>query len=176
MITTLRQHLGKFLDKLGSKRHRRATLTGVLAIALALRLAAAKTIPLDYRHVADAVRHTSIAQNLLTLGVYGSEPGGPYAIMPPGYPLFVADIFSLTNQSLMAVRLAQAVLSIFGPVPSLLVTLAIFTISITADNPSMTPMGLGVRDAALLTPLLCVRDEITLSAAVNQRPSRRLGR
>jgi 4-amino-4-deoxy-L-arabinose transferase-like glycosyltransferase len=99
-----------YLSLLGDERHRRAVLLCLLAVAFVLRLAAALIVPIDYRLRDDAVEYVSDARHLLTLGVFGEEPGIPYAIIPPGYPLFIAAIFALTNQSLMAVRLAQVVL------------------------------------------------------------------
>jgi 4-amino-4-deoxy-L-arabinose transferase-like glycosyltransferase len=98
------------LGWLDEERHRRAALIGLLVIALALRLIAALIIPVEYRFRDDAVEYVSIARHLLTLGVFGPEPGVPYALIPPGYPLLVAGIFALTNDSLMAVRLVQVVL------------------------------------------------------------------
>lgn len=63
------------------------------------------------------------------------------------------------------------VLSIFGPAPAPLSLLAVLTISVTAGNLSLIPMGLGVRDASftLLLAQLGVPHEIALSAAVIQR-------
>lgn len=63
------------------------------------------------------------------------------------------------------------VLGIFGPAPTPLSLLAVLTISVTAGNLSLIPMGLGVRDASftLLLAQLGVPHEIALSAAVIQR-------
>ena len=63
------------------------------------------------------------------------------------------------------------VLSVLGPVPSPLALLAVLTISVTAGNLSLVPMGLGVRDASFtwLLVQLGVPGEIALSAAVIQR-------
>jgi uncharacterized protein (TIRG00374 family) len=62
-------------------------------------------------------------------------------------------------------------LSVFGPPPSVLALLAVLTISVTAGNLSMIPMGLGVRDASftVLLAQLGVPNEIALSVAVIQR-------
>jgi 4-amino-4-deoxy-L-arabinose transferase-like glycosyltransferase len=95
---------------LDEERHRRAALIGVLVVALALRLITALIIPMEYRFRDDAAAYVSIARHLLTLGVFGPEPGVPYALIPPGYPLFIAGIFALTNYSLIAVRLVQVAL------------------------------------------------------------------
>ena len=97
----------KWLD---DERHTRTALIGLLVLALVLRLTAALIIPLDYRLRADAVEYVTDARNLLTLGVFGEEPGIPYATIPPAYPLFIAGIFAVTNQSLLAVRLVQVAL------------------------------------------------------------------
>ena len=106
MIRLRDLHL-KWLD---DERHRRAVLIALLVIAFVLRLTAALSIPLDYRLRDDAVEYVTDARNLLALGVFGEEPGIPYATIPPAYPLFIAGIFALTNQSLLAVRLVQVAL------------------------------------------------------------------
>ncbi len=100
-----------YLSRLDDERYRYAVLVGLLTVAFVLRLIAALTLPIDYRfHMSDAVEYISDAHHLLTLGVFGEKPGIPYATVPPGYPLFIVGVFALTNQSLMAVRLAQIVL------------------------------------------------------------------
>ncbi len=64
------------LNWLDDKRHRRAVLSGLLVLAFALRLAAALTIPLDYRLRDDAVEYVTDAHNLLALGVFGAIATG----------------------------------------------------------------------------------------------------
>lgn len=63
------------------------------------------------------------------------------------------------------------VLSIFAPAPSLLAVLIVFTVSVTAGNLSMIPMGLGVRDISFtwLLVQLGVPKEIAFSVAMIQR-------
>lgn len=111
-MTNLRDRICLYSSWLDDERHRRTVLIGLLVVAFALRLAAALILPIDYRYRAqDAVEYVSDARHLLTLGVFGEEPGVAYAQIPPAYPLFIAAIFALTKQSLMAVRLVQVVLS-----------------------------------------------------------------
>jgi len=100
------------MNWLDDEHHRHNVLVGLLIMAFVLRLAAASIIPIDYRLQKDAVEYVSGARHLLTLGVFGEEAGVPYAIIPPGYPLFIAAVFALTGQSLMAVRLIQVVLGV----------------------------------------------------------------
>jgi uncharacterized protein (TIRG00374 family) len=79
-------------------------------------------------------------------------------------------ILDLLMLGIQALRL-WLVLSTFATPPSLLTILAVFTISVTAGNLSMIPMGLGVRDASLtlLLAQVGIPNEIALSAAVIQR-------
>jgi 4-amino-4-deoxy-L-arabinose transferase-like glycosyltransferase len=98
------------LGRLDDDRHWRVILTGLLMVAFSLRLAAALVIPIEYRFDPDAVLYVSIADNLLESGAFGADPGIPYALIPPIYPLFIACIFAVTNQGLLAVRLVQALL------------------------------------------------------------------
>lgn len=81
----------------------------------------------------------------------------------------VALLFGL-NFAVSAMRV-YLVLSVFGYPADWLVLLFVLTISVTAGNLSMIPMGLGVRDASftLLLAQLGVPNEIALSAAVIQR-------
>jgi 4-amino-4-deoxy-L-arabinose transferase-like glycosyltransferase len=110
-MTKLRSRICLYLRWLDDERYRRTVLIGLLIVAFALRLAAALILPIDYRFRDDAIEYVSDARHLLKLGVFGEEPGIPYATIPPGYPLFIAAVFALTYQSMMAVRLAQVVLA-----------------------------------------------------------------
>lgn len=110
-MTTLRRRLSLCLGWFRDDNHTRILL-GLLVVAFLLRLAAVLIIPIDYRFRNDAVQYISLAQRLLNQEQYGLEPGVPDARVPPGYPLFVAGILALTGQSLMVVRLAQAVLGV----------------------------------------------------------------
>jgi 4-amino-4-deoxy-L-arabinose transferase-like glycosyltransferase len=100
-----------FLNRLDN-RGKHVALISLLVIAFVLRLAVAMILPLDYRLQKDAVEYVSVADNLLTTGVFGSEEGVPYAKIPPGYPLFLAAIFAISGRSLLAVRAAQVVLGV----------------------------------------------------------------
>lgn len=88
----------------------------------------------------------------------------------PAIVVLGAVLLDLTMLGLQAVRL-WVILRIFGPTPSPVKLLAVFTISVTAGNLSMIPMGLGVRDASftLLLAKLGIPNEVALSAAVIQR-------
>jgi 4-amino-4-deoxy-L-arabinose transferase-like glycosyltransferase len=101
----------KVREWLRDERHCRAVLGAVLVTAFVLRLAAALVVPLDYREGRDdRTVYTRLATHLLTLGKYGADPGVPDAMIPPGYPLLVAAVFSVAGQSLMAIRLVQVLL------------------------------------------------------------------
>jgi len=79
-------------------------------------------------------------------------------------------ILDLLMFGLQTVRL-WLVLRVFGSAPSPWLLLAVLTISVTAGNLSMIPMGLGVRDASfvLLLAQLGVPNEVALSVGVIQR-------
>ncbi len=88
----------------------------------------------------------------------------------PLWGLGVVALLIGLNVMTAAVRL-YVVLLMLGQTSDWLAVLAALTISITAGNLSMIPMGLGVRDASLTLLLrqLGVPDEVALSAAVIQR-------
>ena len=98
------------LEWLGDDRCQRAILIGLLVAGLILRLTAALILPADFHYRADAVEYVSAAQNLLDHGIYGEHVGIPYAVVPPGYPLFVAAVLAVTGRSFLVLRLAQALL------------------------------------------------------------------
>jgi 4-amino-4-deoxy-L-arabinose transferase-like glycosyltransferase len=112
-VVKSRDRLYSYLSWFDNDRNARTALVGLLVVAFLLRLAAALIIDINFRFEADAVKYVSLARQILNEGVYGIDPGVPDARIPPGYPLFIASIFALTNQSMLAVRLVQVVL---GPV------------------------------------------------------------
>lgn len=65
----------------------------VLALALGLRLAWVLLVPNE--QYSDSVWYDSAAANLVAHGVYG--PDGPSAWFPPGYPFFLAALYSVTG-------------------------------------------------------------------------------
>jgi len=105
--------LSQLVAWLNDPKNNRVILFIILILAFMPRLAAAFVLPIDYRLAAsDAPEYIAGARNLITLGIFGEEPGVPYATIPPIYPLFIASVFAFTNQSLMAVRIAQVILAV----------------------------------------------------------------
>jgi uncharacterized protein (TIRG00374 family) len=88
----------------------------------------------------------------------------------PAAKLLGVVVLDLLILGVQTIRL-WLVLSILGFGVSPLALLAVLTISLTAGNLSMIPMGLGVRDASftLLLTQLGIPSEIALAAAVIQR-------
>ncbi|MCB8951773.1 MAG: glycosyltransferase family 39 protein [Ardenticatenales bacterium] len=87
-------------------------LWGILLLAAALRLGLALAVPDSFGMRADAAEYIAVAQNWLQTGVFGENAGIPYAVIPPAFPAFLAAIFAATGGSLLAVRLAQALLGV----------------------------------------------------------------
>lgn len=84
-----------------------AALTG-----LALRLAAVRFFPTEG---GDTPAYLQLASNLLDKHVYGLLSAGtvlPTDARPPGYPLFVAAVYSVAGRSESAVLLAQVLLDL----------------------------------------------------------------
>jgi 4-amino-4-deoxy-L-arabinose transferase-like glycosyltransferase len=103
-----------FPQGLEDESNRRVILVGLLITALLLRLVAALILPNSFHYRADAVEYVSAAENVLNHGIYGEHEGIPYAIVPPGYPLFVAAVLAMTNRSFLVLRLAQALLGVLA--------------------------------------------------------------
>lgn len=84
----------------------------VLGAALAFRLWWAIALPNDSS--GDTILYEQFAVNLLQHGVYSGEEGPPYSpsyIRTPGYPLFLAGVYSIFGAGNdVAVRASQAVL------------------------------------------------------------------
>lgn len=110
-MTSWAERLSRGRDWLDDAGHARTVLVLLLAVALAARLAAALALPLDYKLVKDAAAYVAIGRNVAVHRVFGPTPETPYALIPPGYPLFVAAVLWCTGHSLLAVRLAQVVLA-----------------------------------------------------------------
>lgn len=132
-MSELLVRLTQRLAWLSHNRGKQAVLIGLLVTALVLRLAVALILPTDYRLRKDAVLYVSTAEHLLDHGIYGGRPSTPSALVPPGYPLFVAGVFALSGRSLMAVRLAQIVIGV----------LAVWLTYLAARNAFSARVGLG---------------------------------
>lgn len=92
-------------------RHERRTLVLLFLFALLLRLAyiglfVGFATPPEY----DGIGYNQLAEGLLTGQGYVNYWGEPTAFRPPVYPIFLAGIYTVTGQSLAAVRLLQALL------------------------------------------------------------------
>jgi 4-amino-4-deoxy-L-arabinose transferase-like glycosyltransferase len=114
MSVRISARLLSLLPQLEEDQRIHAVLVGLLVIAFVLRLAVALLLPLDYRLRDDAVEYVSVAEHMLEDGIYGEEPGTSYAVVPPGYPLFVAGILALSGRSLIGVRLAQVIVGVLA--------------------------------------------------------------
>jgi 4-amino-4-deoxy-L-arabinose transferase-like glycosyltransferase len=89
--------------------HRRQGLAGITALILIVHLLSVVLLAGNALSP-DERLYISLAENLLATGTFGREPGVPFALVPPLYPLFVAAIFALSGDSLLAVRIAQAII------------------------------------------------------------------
>ena len=87
----------------------RAHVTGAVLAALALRIYFVWHFP--FGDAGDTPIYTELARNWLHHGIYGMNVFGrllPVDIRTPGYPAFLATIYSLFGESARAVMLAQA--------------------------------------------------------------------
>src|SRR5690349_92009 len=82
----------------------------ILLGALVFRVVLASTVD---NFSFDSAQYVTLARNLLRDGVFSvseAPPLAPTMVRPPGYPLFLAAIFAVVGESMLAVRLAQAVI------------------------------------------------------------------
>lgn len=87
-----------------------ALLPALFVIALVIRLIYVLT--LEARIVwYDGEEYSRLAGTLLETGRYLNSAGNASAFWPPGYPVFLAWIYTIFGESIPAVRLVQAVLS-----------------------------------------------------------------
>jgi hypothetical protein len=89
--------------------HQRRVLVGTLVLILAVHVSAVILYPGDELWP-DEKRYIRIAENLLATGTFGNEPGEPFALNMPLYPFLVAALFAISNNSLLVVRVVQAVI------------------------------------------------------------------
>ena len=95
-----------------SRKTRSIALGGLLALALAFRLALALGVPNNEPD--DSRVYSLLARNLLTHGVYSAESSPPYLptyVRVPGYPLFLAGVYAVAgHDNNTAARAVQALL------------------------------------------------------------------
>lgn len=103
---------GKREDKRNGKRNGLLVYALLLAVAFSFRVAVARLLPNDAPD--DGRVYAQIARNVLERSVYSHESEPPYAptlIRLPGYPLFLAGIYSIFGHGdNTAVRIVQAVI------------------------------------------------------------------
>ncbi len=97
------------MDQLSVNVVRRALLV-ILLIALAFRAGAA--LLLEPPLLSDDKDYVTLATSLVQDGSYALD-GTLTAYRPPGYPFFLASIFTVFGHSLVAVRLVQVLLDTF---------------------------------------------------------------
>jgi 4-amino-4-deoxy-L-arabinose transferase-like glycosyltransferase len=84
-----------------------------LLFGLVLRVTLALTMPLDSRVTGDTPDYLDLARNLLAGHGYSTSAEAPYLpsiARPPSYPLFIALVWGLVGESLLALSVAQLVL------------------------------------------------------------------
>lgn len=91
-------------------RNWRRCLAAVFLLALAVRCYAVWAYPAE--PVADAADYQRLAAGLVQGLGYVGEGGTPTAWRPPGYPFFLAGVYTLFGVSAAAARAAQAVLGV----------------------------------------------------------------
>lgn len=90
-------------------RKKRLFLITVFIVALIIRLA--YVIPIKEIPTSDAWEYSNIATNLVEHREYAHTPGNPTMYRAPGYPFFIALIYSLFGvKNYLAVRIIQALL------------------------------------------------------------------
>ena len=103
-------------------------LIGVMAV---VRLGFTLILGLDETRLIepDSNDYLLSAHALLDNGRFWSSPGSgePEFERTPGYPLFIAVIFAITGRSVLAVALAQSVLSVMVAVPMFLLARRLFS-------------------------------------------------
>lgn len=94
-------------------RWRRWGLAAIVLLALIVRIAAIVADG-DYQPANDAFEYDYLARSIADGGGYPRSgyllQGGPTAIRGPGYPVFLAAVYALSSDSVMAGRLAGAAL------------------------------------------------------------------
>lgn len=103
-MTALIRHLSRWISS-----HKRSALVGVAVLILLIHLLAVSLLSGDDLSPDEGL-YIRMAENVLATGTFGREPGVPFALVPPIYPLFVTAVFALSGHSLLVVRIAQAII------------------------------------------------------------------
>lgn len=82
-------------------------ILALFLLALALRVVVAMALPPTY-FIPDEDDYVKVADNLVQTRTLGHRPGIPDAVWPPIYPLFLASLYVVWGHTMLAVRLAQA--------------------------------------------------------------------
>lgn len=99
----------------------RMTLIAILFTAVVLRLVAWTIDPFSSEPKKDSLQYHTLACNLLQHGTFSMATEAPYepsAIRMPGYPTFLAAIYSFAGPNVHAAKFVQIIL---GPITCLLV-------------------------------------------------------
>lgn len=93
--------------------HRRAGWAAILLAAMLARFVfAGAVVGFDTPPKADEADYHAIALNLTEGDGFASFDGKPTARRPPGYPLFLSALYSVTGESPRAARVAQVILGV----------------------------------------------------------------
>lgn len=110
--------------------------------------------------IGDEVHYLPIAASVAKRAEYQLEPGKPTAVRVPGYPLYVAALFSMFGRSVNVALAGNALLIAFLPLLAFLLAeptfgrkTATLAAVLTALNPGLYYFGVG---AALSEPLFAV--------------------
>lgn len=93
----------------GMERRDWILLAALCAMALGVRLAFALRLPPTIVWF-DGYQYSRLANGLMRYGTYLNAKGHPSAFWPPGYPAFLAAVYTLFGPSVIAVRVTQSVL------------------------------------------------------------------
>lgn len=137
-----------------------ALAVSLFTLTLASRIALAYFYPVD--GPGDGVIYTQLAKNLLEQGVFSiesQEPFSPTLIRLPGYPLFIAAVYSVFgHDNNTAVRVVQAVFDAFT-----CVLIALIAWLWTSDETKKWPTALWTFVLAAVCPFIAIYDACLLT-------------
>lgn len=132
------------------------TLIIILTLAFVIKLVLAFTIHVELR--SDSMVYDALAKNLVQKGEYSFE-GSTTALLIPGYPIFLAGIYSIFGSDQVFVKIIQSLFEIISALLFFLISLRLFDkkyalISVTIF--SFFPSNILFSQTILTEPLFCL--------------------
>ena len=144
----------KVLSTLSKKE--KNILIFILALAFVIKLVLAITVKVELR--SDSMVYDTLAKNIVQKGEY-SYNGDPTALLIPGYPIFLAGVYSIFGTGQIFVKILQSLFEIISALLFFLISMRMFDKKyalISLAIFSFFPSNILFSQTILTEPLFCL--------------------